>query len=325
MATVEQELINRDSVQNDVRIRRLSSVSLKRVIEPDVEVAGEVGPGQILPDAMLSVAGLNLDLDSDTKALLSRQELASITNVGLRFEAVLMAGMGLWIAGSEDLVDPRISYMLHEMGEETRHSRLFVRLQEQLVPNYSSPWSNRFVHALENVVIGRIIRRPALLCVLILGGEEIPDLFQKLASEHPDTDPFVKAVSRYHRQEEARHLAFGRMLLGESFKRASRRERAAVRHFSPIVIDQMFSNLVDPGVYRAAGLPMWKTWKAVQATPQRIALRHAATRPILAALMDAGVFKPGRISAGWRKLCGVDRAGQPLASAPDLDVLVNWA
>ncbi|MGH9305633.1 MAG: diiron oxygenase, partial [Acidimicrobiales bacterium] len=218
-----------------------------------------------------------------------------------------------------------INYMLHEIGEETRHSRLFVRLQEQLTPAYKSPYGNWVVRTFENAMIGRIIRRPALLCVLILGGEEIPDLFQKLASEHPDTDPFVKAVNRYHRQEEARHLAFGRMLLAESWPTTSRRDRAAVRHFSPVVIGGMFANMVDPGVYRSVGLPMWKTWKAVQRTPQRTALRQAATRPILATLMEAGVFGKSGVTRGWRRLCGVDRRGRPLASAPELSSLMNWA
>ena len=49
---------------------------------------------------------------------------------------------------------------------------------------------------------------PAFFCVLVLTGEEVPDLFQKLAGEHPDTDPFIRDVNRYHRAEEARHLAF---------------------------------------------------------------------------------------------------------------------
>ena len=38
----------------------------------------------------------------------------------------------------------------------------------------------------------RLMRRPAFFCVLVLTGEEIPDLYQKLASEHPDTDPFIR-------------------------------------------------------------------------------------------------------------------------------------
>ena len=49
----------------------------------------------------------------------------------------------------------------------------------------------------------------------MLAGEEIPDLMQKLASEHPETDPLLAEVNRYHRQEEARHLAFARMRLPE--------------------------------------------------------------------------------------------------------------
>jgi len=32
------------------------------------------------------------------------------------------------ILGRRDLTDPRVTYLLHEMGEETRHLRLFVRL-----------------------------------------------------------------------------------------------------------------------------------------------------------------------------------------------------
>ena len=34
---------------------------------------------------------------------------------------------------------------------------------------------------------------PSLFCLLVLSGEEVPDLMQKLASEHPDSDPMIKA------------------------------------------------------------------------------------------------------------------------------------
>ena len=49
-------------------------------------------------------------------------------DTGVRFESVLMAGFSLDILSRPDLTDPRVTYLLHEMGEETRHSRLFVRL-----------------------------------------------------------------------------------------------------------------------------------------------------------------------------------------------------
>ena len=70
---------------------------------------------------------------------------------------------------------------------------------------------------------------------VVLTGEEIPDLFQKLASEHPDTDQFVRDVNKYHRQEEARHLAFARMILPELWEEAGFFDRMMVKHIAPLV------------------------------------------------------------------------------------------
>ena len=96
---------------------------------------------------------------------------------------------------------------------------------------------------------------PSLFCLLVLSGEEVPDLLQKLASEHPDTDPMIKAVSKYHRQEEARHLAFGRMLFPEQWAAAGPIERFLVRHLGSRIAIAMFDTIVHPGVYATVGLP----------------------------------------------------------------------
>jgi hypothetical protein len=159
--------------------------------------------------------------------------------------------------------------------------------------------------------MGAIIRRPALLDVLVLAGEEIPDLLQKKAAEHPDTDPFLAEVNRYHRQEEARHLAFARTVLPEEWRAASWADRFAVRHVAPLVIRDMFRLLVHPGVYETVGLPGWATWRAVNRSSERVALRHEATRQVLDAMIRAKVFGPGRVPRGWRDLCGVDAEGTP--------------
>jgi len=42
-----------DSV--DARIERLSAASLTRIVEPDLNVPGSVGDGQILPDELLTL------------------------------------------------------------------------------------------------------------------------------------------------------------------------------------------------------------------------------------------------------------------------------
>ncbi len=292
------------------RIERLSALSLKRVVEPDDAVPGGVGDGQLLPDELLSVAGLELDLTDEQRAVISREEVAAIASTGVRFESVLMAGFAIDIL-RRDLDDPRVTYILHEIGEETRHSRLFLRMISQLKPKSKNPFDSWIFQAIERVFIPVLASMPAMFCVAVLSGEEIPDLFQKLAAEHAGTDPFIREVNRYHRQEEARHLAFARTILPELWHKAGFADRFMVRHVAPLMAGGMFDTMVHPGVYEVVGLEGWKTWRAVNRTAQRLELKHRALRPLLAALVDAGAMAPGRIPRAWRRVCAVDRTGHP--------------
>jgi len=300
----------------DQRINRLSTASLKRIIEPDVDVAGEIGDGQVLPDEIISLSNvpeLFDRLSDEQKKVLAREEFASIVDTGIRFESVLMAGFSFEIVGRSDLTDPRVTYLLHEMGEETRHSRLFVRLLQQVKPTAENPIEGPVARIAQHVLMPFLTAMPSLFCLLVLSGEEVPDLLQKLASEHPDTDPMIRAVSKYHRQEEARHLAFARMIFPEQWAAAGRFERFLVRHLGSQIAMAMFDTIVHPGVYATVGLPTWKTWKAVNRSPGRTALRHRALRPLLTQLLEAGVFRGGRIPKGWQRASGVDRHGRDLA------------
>lgn len=297
----------------DTRIERLSAAAANRIIEPDVDLVGAIGPGQIIPDELLTVHGLDLDLTSEQKATLSREETAAMLRSGIAFEAVLNSGFSMQIAKSTNLTDPRITFLLHEIGEETKHQRLFQRVIRQLDPQAKRRPMPLFDRVLEAVGPHLIIALPALLLTLVLAGEEIPDLIQKRASEHPDTDPFLADVNRYHRAEEARHLSYARAVFPETWAQANLAERVAVRYVAPLVITDLFRFLVSPGVYATVGLPAKETWDAVQASPERIALRHAAIRPVLRVLVDAGVFGPKGVTSGWQKLCGVDAAGDPLS------------
>ncbi|WP_426574777.1 diiron oxygenase [Aquihabitans sp. McL0605] len=298
------------------RIERLNRASAKRVIDPDVELVGNVGDGQLLPDELLSVHGLDVHLTPERRRTLAREEVASIFDNGIRFEAILEAGFALQIARSADLNDARITYLLHEMGEETRHQRLFQRVRQQIEPTAGNPFADVWIMGqIDRYGSAWIINHLPMLYVMVLAGEEIPDLLQKLASEHPDTDPFLAQLSRYHRQEEARHLSFARAMLPEIWAKATTSEKVAVRRVAPLIITQMFTFLVQPGVYETVGLPGWATWKAVNRLPERIALRQQATRPVLATLLDAGVVATGRIPRAWQKLCGVDAKGRPVVPA----------
>src|SRR6478609_6495089 len=297
------------------RINRLNAASSRRPIEPDTHLPwGTLAPGQVIPDELLSIEGLGATTTPGQRARLSREEVASMLAMGVHFEAVLCAGFARMVAETSDLRDPRITYMLHEIGEESKHSRAFVRLIDELGPTTRNPLDRPLLNRVLHRITRRIAQHDTLLLVMTLAGEEIPDLLQKLAAEHPDTDPMLAALNRYHRQEEARHLSFARAVLPEAWSRAGRLEQAAVRYVAPVLIDMLWQNFVHPGVYTAVGLPGWSTWKAVQRLPLRIELRHQAIRPVLNACLDAGAIHRGRIPRGWRRVCGVDRHGEPVAA-----------
>lgn len=251
------------------RVEKLNNTSSARIVEPDQDLPGRLGDGQLLPDEIL-LPTVGIDdgiLTPEQTVTLSRQALASITTAGLQFEAILIAGFGLQIAGAPDYTDPRVTYLLHEMGEETRHSRLFARMLAQLEPPAPNPIDNWLVDNVANTVIHQIVHNPALLYTMVIAGEEIPDLLQKRAAEHPDTDPFVRAVNRYHRQEEARHLAFARMMLPEVWERASVIDKSLVRFLAPTFIREMYENLIHAGVFGAVGLPAVTAWPRPATTP----------------------------------------------------------
>ena len=300
------------SPTTDERVERLSAASLRRVIDPDRDVPGQIGPGPVLPRELLSVADLGLVLSDDQWTKLSREEAASIFDAGVRFEATLMAGFGFMLARQRNLADPRSIYILHEVGEESRHSRMFIRVIGQLAPTAQNPFARGLFRAFDRVVLPRIVSYQALFCVLVLTGEEGPDLIQKRTSEHATTDPFLREVNRYHRMEEARHLSFARMLLPELWANTSFLQHLAVRHLAPAIMAGIFDSLVHPGVYRSVGLPGWRTWNAARNSESRRQLKAEAFQPILAVLRDAGAFgRRHRVPRSWRKLCRVDIAGRP--------------
>jgi hypothetical protein len=251
--------------------------------------------------------------------------VASLLESGVRFECVLMAAFAINMAEDRDVVDPRSTYALHEIGEETRHSRAFLRLVEQLDPTAPRILTKGLPMFVRTRIQRFLMRHPTVLYVFVLAGEEIPDLMQKLASEHPETDRLLADVNRYHRQEEARHLAFARMRLPELHRESTRFERFRVRHFAPVGIRQLFDSMLDPGIYKTVGLPPMRTWFRANRSARRRAVRYEACRPILDAVIDGGFLARGRIPFAWRHLCGVDRHGEPLPEAPTVEAVLARA
>jgi hypothetical protein len=197
------------------RVVRLSDVSAKRVIEPDLDVTGEFRAGQIIADELLLTHGTGIELTTEQKATLSREQVAASLDGGIRLESALMAGFGLLLTTWPDLTDPRVTYLLHEVGEETRHSRLFARMIAQLAPTARNPFNSGPALIITRAIYRLTVHVPVLLGTMVLAGEEIPDLIQRRNIDHPDSDDYLRRANIYHREEEARHIAFAGILLPE--------------------------------------------------------------------------------------------------------------
>lgn len=286
----------------------MADAAQARFVDPDETVLGPIGAGRVVPDNILSTADLPIELTEDQRIRLGREELASWLEMGARFEAALNTALSMLILQTNDLTRANVRFLLHEIGEETRHQRAFIRVIDQIGPQARNPLRPRWAKPVERLALPQLVGFPALLHVLIMAGEEVPDVYQKHTAAHPDTDPVVAAVNRYHRMEEARHLGYVRTVFPDIWASAGPTDRALVRRVAPQILRSIGMVLVHPGVYATVGLPTWQTWYECNRSPSRHRMLIEAYRPILRMLIDADAF-PNDVPRGWRRLCAVTRQG----------------
>src|SRR5207244_6669352 len=105
---------------------------------------------------------LDSEVTDEQKMRLSREETAAMLSAGVAFEAILMAGFAWQVAVTSDITDPRTMYMLHEIGEETRHSRAFVRVVQELAPTAKNPLDKGIARYVQQKFLPILVKSPAL-------------------------------------------------------------------------------------------------------------------------------------------------------------------
>lgn len=131
-----------------------------------------------------------------------------------------------------------------------------------------------------------------------------------MASEHPDTDPFLAEGEPLPPTEEARRPVLRPGGAAEMWRRASRLEQAVVHRLAPLGITAILDTLVHPGVYKTVGLDGWATWQRVRATPERLAVRHRQPGRC-SPRSSMPVWCVPAVPMSWQRLSAVDTAGVP--------------
>jgi P-aminobenzoate N-oxygenase AurF len=268
---------------------RLLVSSAHRSFDPaaDLDWAADLDPDlPCLPLHRVSLYGTELwrQLSRPQQLELSRHEVASMMQVGLWFELILMQ-MLLRYLYDQDPRQPHAQYALTEIGDETRHSVMFARAAGKLgTPRYAPP---RRVHNL-----GRIYKATAggpAMFAPVLVAEEILDRLQREAMADDGVQPLVRGINQIHVLEEARHVRYAREELVRMMPGLGRGQLGRQRAVVAVVCSLLADSLIDSRVYRAVGIEPAVGRAAARANPHHQQSRRWMAGKIMPFLREVGI------------------------------------
>ncbi len=285
---------------------RLIESSLKLSFDPQVDIAwDEPFEGSwFVPERLVSLYGTPLwDRMSETQRKeLSRHEAVSMLCAGYWFELILdqILVRHLW---REDPASAHARFALTEVGDETRHSLMFMRMVAKMGGAGDYGFDRR----------GR--RWGWLLKTLARGGEgfaaaliaeEILDAGQREVVREPTCEPLFRELCRIHVTEEARHVSYARDELARRVAAMGPLRREWSRLVTLLSGRVIQDAMVDPRVYAAVGLDPAEAVRAAARNPARRAAGYRLTRRLVRVLTEAGLIG-GPTRRLWEREGLVDR------------------
>ncbi len=216
-------------------------------------------------------------MSEEQRVTLTRHEMSSIMSTGVWFEMILQQ-MVLRDLYATDPCRSEFQFGLTEIGDECRHSIMFARACEKMGASTYFPTK-------ASVELGRVFKAVASAETAyggILVAEEVLDVMQRDWMRGENVLPMVRTTSKIHVVEESRHMKFARQEIREKVQNAGPMRRRASSLMIAIAAYVIVSNMVNKGVYAAAGLD---TDRAVEQAHNNVH-HHALMRSSCAHLMD---------------------------------------
>ena len=189
------------------------------------------------------------EMTEEQRVTLTRHEVASVMSTGIWFEMILQQ-MVLRDQYVGDYADAEFQFALTEIADECRHSIMFAKACQAMgIPAYFPRSSS--------VRLGRGFKAIASAEVAyggILVAEEVLDVMQRDWMRGEQVLPIVRTTSKIHVVEESRHMKFARQEMRERIAGAGAVRRRTSALTIAIAAHIIVSNMVNRGVYAAAGL-----------------------------------------------------------------------
>lgn len=244
-----------DTLEKQTRkAQQLMTSSIRTSYDPIVDIdwsAPNEADKWFLSERFCSLVGTDLweSFTLEQKILISREELASSIALGVWTEHMLLQMVSRYIY-DRDVATPEVQFALTEVADECRHMIMFAKVVEATgAQTYPTPWRTR--------ESGRLLKTMApvtALWALILMTEEIFERIQREMARDESVQPVVRAMSRIHVVEEARHIGFARAELERVVPRMSKPQRSALRLMLALAVQTFAQETFNPLMYQRAGL-----------------------------------------------------------------------
>ena len=292
--TPEPKLTDREDIAKRL-LRGSAKASFDPLVEIDWDAPLEDRWG--MRPERVSLYGTHLwDRLSDAERKeLSRLEVASVATIGIWFETILMQ-MLVRHAYHNDPTTNHVQYAYTEIADECRHTVMFAKAVGKLGSR-----AYRLDPAAH--LLGRVFKALAHGPLIFAGAlfvEEILDQLQREMIDDESIEPVVRATSRIHVIEEARHIRYAR----EEFQRDWITRGRVNREYSRIVLGLVTyysaTRLVHGKVYAEVGLDPREARRTARRNPHFIDSKTHLSRKALRTLGTAGAVS-GLGAYFWRR------------------------
>jgi hypothetical protein len=179
-------------------------------------------------------------------------------------------------------------YAATQVMDEARHVEAYARLLHEKV-KLAYPITKTLATLLESTITDRRWDMTYLGMQILIEGLALAS-FQRLRDT--STSPLCGAVNAYVMQDEARHVAFGRLALRELYPQLSDAERDEREEFVVEACYHMRDRFNQKEVWDNLGLPVAECLAASQHSDGMVQFRRRLFTRIVPAVKDIGLWGP---------------------------------
>jgi len=255
---------------------KLSARSAEQPVRPELPWVDRMDGAWCTSPELISIYGLPAwdALSEDQQQKLSFHECANFFALNIHGERALMEGLARRLYKKE-LADVA-HYIHHFLAEENQHMTWFGGFCRRYAGG---------IYADRKLVLPRTYapgEEDVLFFAKVLVFELVVDAFNQRMAKDDRLHPLVREINRRHHEDESRHLAFGRLVVEELWRRHasawSEETRAGVRTYIAAYLDATWREYFNPDVYKDAGL----------AKPYELAREAFASAPARARMDEIG-------------------------------------